>query len=81
MKHDPNARNQLDRVDRRKGNRIDEVDALPDRAERGDIVHMEGSTYVYLRGKWVNLCADLLARLEELEKNEGTQGPPGPQGE
>ena len=69
MKHDPNARNRLGRVDRRKGNRVEEVDALPIRAEHGDMVHIDGSTYVFLRGKWVNLCADLLARVEELEKN------------
>ena len=55
MKFDPNARNRLDRTDRRKDNRIEEIEVLPSRAERGDIVHMDGSTYVYLRGKWVNL--------------------------
>ena len=69
MKYDPNARNRLDRVDHRKSNRIIEVEALPSRAERGDLVYMHGSTYVYLRGKWVNLSEDLLARVEKLEKN------------
>ena len=69
MKFDPNARNRLDRVDHQKSNRIVEVEALPSRAERGDLVYMHGSTYVYLRGKWVNLSGDLLARVEKLEKS------------
>ena len=92
MKYDPNARNQLDRVDRQKSNRIDEVSELPARAQRGDIVLMKGSTYVFIQGKWVNVSGDLLTRLEafeeeleafekKLEENQATEGPPGPQGE
>ena len=68
MKFDPNERHRLDRVDRRKSNRIEEVDQLPSRAERGDTVYMQGNTYVYLSRGWVNLSGDLVERLEKLEK-------------
>ena len=92
MKYDPNTRNQLDRVDRQKSNRVDEVGALPARAQRGDVVLMKGTTYVFLQGKWVDVSEDLSTRLEaseekleafekKLEENQATEGPPGPQGE
>ena len=30
----------------------------PAEVERGAIAHLDGSTYVYLRGRWVNLSGD-----------------------
>ena len=51
MKFDPNARNRLDRVDRRKSNRIEVVEELPNRAERGDIVHMRRFNLCLSTGK------------------------------
>ncbi len=51
MKFDPNAPNPLDWTDWRKSSPIEEVKVLPRPTEWSDIVHMDGSTYAYLREK------------------------------
>ena len=40
---------------RRKSNRIETVEVLPSRTERGDMVHIHYPTHAYLREKRENL--------------------------
>lgn len=66
MKLDPTANANVNRLDRRKSNTLQAVQTLPDIANEGDMVLMEGTLHVRSEGDWHNIDANLLSLLGTL---------------
>ena len=67
MRRDPSVQSNIDRIDRRKQNRIRPVRTLPNAAEVGDAVLMDGDFFVY-NGDWVSVTQPLRTKIEALEQ-------------
>ena len=63
-----NIKRRVDRMDAQKANRLRSVASLPDTAEQGDMVLLEGQLHVHSEGAWQNIDSVLLKRIEALEE-------------
>ena len=66
MQKDTTVFARVNRMDRRKANRLQEVTALPESAEHGDMVAMENQVYYHIGGRWRGFDDVLSAQLQEL---------------
>lgn len=66
MKIDPTAFANIDRINRKKANIIKAVTALPNTAQEGDMVLLQGSLHIRLEGQWHNINATLISAIQKL---------------
>lgn len=75
MQKDPTLYAQVNRIDRRKADRILSVSALPETGREGQQVLMGDTPYVHSQGVWVHLDEErflsIERRLDALEANNG----------
>ena len=62
-----NIKRRVDRMDSQKANRLRTVASLPDTAEQGDMVLLQGQLHVYTEGVWKNIDEPLRSTLKGME--------------
>ena len=61
-----NVKRRVDRMDAQKANRLRSVESLPDTAEQGDMVLLEGQLHVHSDGYWRSIDDPLRATIKEI---------------